>query len=347
METENTLSKTISAAGDKAAYDAACKRLLANKIILAWIMKSCLQEFRDISVEEIAEKYIEGQPQIAQVAVYPDEKDPGDGELIQGSPTEDSSMTEGTVTFDIRFRAIAPGAEQEYITLIINVEAQNDFYPGYPIIKRGIYYCSRMISSQYGVEFTKSHFEKIKKVYSIWVCAHPPQYRQNTINRYRIREEHLVGEVREAEENYDLLTAIIIGLGKPGDEKYTGILKLLEVLLSSERPPEEKKRILQEDFQIKMTYALESEVQTMCNLSKGIEEKALYQGLTEGLAQGMQQGLQQGMQQGLQQGMQQATLTSIRNLMVSLNMTEDQAMAALQLSDADKEKYRELLHQKQ
>ena len=156
-----------------------------------------------------------------------------------------------------------------------------------------------------------------------------------------------MGEVREAEENYDLLTAIIIGLGKPGDEKYTGILKLLEVLLSSERPPEEKKRILQEDFQIKMTYALESEVQTMCNLSKGIEEKALYQGLTEGLAQGMQQGLQQGMQQGLQQGMQQATLTSIRNLMVSLNMTEDQAMAALQLSDADKEKYRELLHQKQ
>ncbi len=133
----------------------------------------------------------------------------------------------------------------------------------------------------------------------------------------------------EAEENYDLLTAIIIALGKPGDEKYTGILKLLEVLLSSKRPPEEKKRILQQDFQIKMTYELESEVQTMCNLSKGIEEEAIHQGLTKGLAQGMQQ----------------ATLSSIRNLMISLNMTEDQAMAALQLSDTDKEKYRELLLQ--
>ena len=119
------------------------------------------------------------------------------------------------------------------------------------------------------------------------------------------------------------MTAIIIALGKPGDEKYTGILKLLEVLLSSKRPPEEKKRILQEDFQIKMTYQLESEVQTMCNLSKGIEEEAIHQ------------------------GMQQATLSSIRNLMISLNMTEDQAMAALQLSDTDKEKYRELLRQEQ
>ena len=57
--------------------------------------------------------------------------------------------------------------------------------------------------------------------------------------------------------------------------------------------------------------------------------------------------MQQGMQQGIQQGMQQATLSSIRNLMVSLNMTEDQAMAALQLSDTDKEKYRELLRQEQ
>ena len=47
MVVENTLAKNITAAGDKAAYDAACKRLLANKVILAWIMKSCLEEYRD------------------------------------------------------------------------------------------------------------------------------------------------------------------------------------------------------------------------------------------------------------------------------------------------------------
>ncbi len=52
MEAENTLAKYITAAGDKAAYDAACKRLLANKTILAWIMKSCLEEYRDFEAEE-------------------------------------------------------------------------------------------------------------------------------------------------------------------------------------------------------------------------------------------------------------------------------------------------------
>jgi len=37
--------------------------------------------------------------------------------------------------------------------------------------------------------------------------------------------------------------------------------------------PEEKKQILKEDFDIKMTRELESEVSLMCNLSKDIEEK--------------------------------------------------------------------------
>lgn len=83
-------------------------------------------------------------------------------------------MTEGIVTYDIRFLATAP-VSGELIRLIINIEAQNDFYPGYPLIKRGIYYCSRMISAQYGTEFTKSHYEDIKKVYSIWICMNPPK----------------------------------------------------------------------------------------------------------------------------------------------------------------------------
>ena len=106
---------------EKAGYDAACKRLLSEKIILAWIMKNCLEEYRDCEVEEIAEKYIESTPQVGEVAVAPDESNRVSSELIR---------------------------------LIINIEARNDFYPGYPLIKRGIYYCSRMISARYGTEFT-------------------------------------------------------------------------------------------------------------------------------------------------------------------------------------------------
>ena len=217
MEIENILSENITAAGSKADYDAACKRLLSNKIILVWIMKSCIEEYYDYNIEEIAGKYIEGTPQVSETAVNPDE-----GDLygyVRGTGTEDSTITESTVTYDIRFYAISPGTE-ERISLIINIEAQNDFYPGYPIIKRAIYYCSRMVSSQYGREFTNSHYEKIKKVYSVWICTKPPACRQNTINRYTIREENIVGDASEKKENYDLMPAIIICLGSPCRERW-------------------------------------------------------------------------------------------------------------------------------
>ena len=262
MEIENTLAKNITAAGEKAAYDAVCKRLLANKVILAWIMKSCLEEYKTHSIHEIAEKYIEGVHQIAEAAVNPDEETRDSGEQIRGVKNEDSTIQEGTITYDIRFLAIVPGTG-ETIRLMVNVEAQNDFYPGYPIIKRALYYCSRMISSQYGSEFTETHYENIRKVYSIWICSNPPKRRENTITRYSIQEENLIGQVSERKENYDLLTVVMICLGHADDDNYTGVLKLLGVLLSSEKEAEEKKKILQDDFDIAMTKTLESEVSVM------------------------------------------------------------------------------------
>lgn len=40
MELETTISKSIRTGDDRANYDAACKQLLSEKIILAWIVKS-------------------------------------------------------------------------------------------------------------------------------------------------------------------------------------------------------------------------------------------------------------------------------------------------------------------
>lgn len=317
---ESTLAKMISAAGEYAAYDAACKRLLAHKSILAWVMKSCLEEFRDCEVEEIAGRYIEGLPQIGQEAVHADENA---GEMrIRGGPKEDSTMWEGTVTYDIYFQALVPGTEEE-VRLILNVEAQNDFYPGYPILKRALYYCSRMISSQYGTEFAEGQYSKIKKVYSIWICENPPKKRRNTINRYSICEENLVGNGKEETEHYDLLSAVLICLGARESEGEAGVLKLLEVLLSSERTAEEKKKILEEEFAIKMSREWESEVELMCNLSKGVEER----------------GIQKGMQKGMQSGM----LLAVQNLIESTGITKEEAMRLLKIPEAERERYAEKL----
>ena len=282
-------------------------------------MKSCLEEYKDYDVQTIAEKYIEGDPQISAISVNPDE------EQIQGSSTEDVTIQEGTITYDIRFFAIVP-ISGEFVRLILNCEAQNNFYPGYPLLKRGIFYCSRMISAQYGKEFTDSHYESIRKVYSIWVCLNSPQKRRNTITKYLIKEENLIGTVKEERKNYDLLTVIMICLGRPEDDNYTGILKLLEVLLSSKRKPSEKKKILQEDFSIKMTKQLESEVSIMCNLSEDVEQRGFEKGIAKGISREREE--------------------NIRSLMKTVNWTVEEAMEALQIPEPEREKYANLLKNK-
>ena len=318
MDGETTIAQGLHITDDSAGYDAACKRVLSEKAILARIMKSCLEEYKECDVNDIAEKYIEGQPQVSAVPVLPDEN----STIIDGMDTEDKSVREGTVTYDIRFRAIVPGSE-ERIALIINVEAQNDFYPGYPLIKRGIYYCCRMISSQYGREFTDAHYEKIKKVYSIWICKNPPQYRGNTITRYRLVEEHLVGENSESVRNYDLLSIIMLCLGAPKGANYDGILRMLDVLLSHETSEAEKRKILQDDYDIQMTQTMEREVSVMCNLSKGVREKGCAEGRAEGMANGI--------------------LASIKNLVKNMGVSVEQAMSVLEVPEAERQKYMDLL----
>ena len=76
----------------------------------------------------------------------------------------------------------------------------------------------------------------------------PPENRRNTITRYSIHEENIVGNVHEIPQNYDFLSAIIICLSDSEQEADGGVLKLLEVLLSPTREAAEKKQILQDDF---------------------------------------------------------------------------------------------------
>lgn len=314
MENENTLAKRISAAGINSAYDEACKCLLANKQILARIVKTCVEEFQECSVKDIEEKYLEGLPEVADISVHQDES----AQFIRGVNTEDATMTEGTVLFDIRFRAVAP-ATGEPISLIINVEAQNDYYPGYPLLKRGIYYGSRLISAQYGTEFMGSHYEKIKKVYSIWICTNPPKSWRNTITSYSFKETALIGNSEEKKENYDLITVAMICLGGSEDKNYDGLLKMLDVLLTDTKDAGSKKKILQEEFDIAMTEKLESEVLGMCNLSKGIFEKAW------------------------DEGWDKARIEAVKSLMEELNLSAEKSMDILKIPEEERELYKEAL----
>lgn len=320
------LAEQMDTADIKAAYDACAKALLANKIVLAWIMKYTLNEYKAYSVEEIAERYIEGEIQVSRIAVHRGKRkvdaDDYNAQSVIGMNTEDRTAEEGMVTYDIYYRAIIPGNGKQ-VDMYLNVEAQKDFYPGYPIVKRGVYYCCRQISAQYGKVFTKSHYEKLKKVNSIWICTNPPKKWQNTISGYHMTGESIVGNQKEQKKNYDLVNVVMVCLGSPDDENYGGLLKLLDVLLTPTRNIETKKQILQEEFHIMMTETIEEEVKKMCNLSEGIEER--------------------GIRKGRKEGHKAGTLQALRKMMVNLNLTMEQAIEALEIPENERQSYIKML----
>ena len=153
------------------------------------------------------------------------------------------------------------------------------------------------------------------------------------------------------------------------------LLGLLNTLLSSKMDYQQKARILQDDYHIPMAQGLTEEVTHMTHivdeigmryakkayaegtaygLTKGIAQgrtEGIAQGRTEGIAQGRTEGIAQGRTEGLTEGITQGTQTtltdSIRNLMTALQFSTKQAMDILQVPEADRPLYEELLQKRE
>ena len=83
----------------------------------------------------------------------------------------------------------------------------------------------------------------------------------------------------------------------------------------------------------------EKEMDHMCNLSKGVENR--------GIRKGIRIGMDQGITKGIAQGHEEERLNSIRSLMEILNLTLDQAMQALKIPGSEREKYLQMFAQQE
>lgn len=296
MQRQTQIGQAIDTVGNKAQYDNCAKKLLAFRAIDAWILKTCTKEFSGYSVSYICEHCIMRDAEVSTKAVHQDQLDRNErlngDQLIDLLNSESNSIREQTVYYDIRFKAVVPG-EDDPVQLIINLELQKDDTPGYPLVMRGFYYCARMISEQYGTVFSDEHYEKMQKVYSIWICPDPAQKRKNGIFKYHTVEETIYGKPYVQPQSYDLMEVVVLNLGDT--EKIGGyeILDLLNTLFSADMTPDEKKQRLNHIFGIETTVEMEGEVVRLCNLSHAIEENGIKIGIEQesmSIAEAMIQG---------------------------------------------------------
>ena len=95
----------------------------------------------------------------------------------------------------------------------------------------------------------------------------------------------------------------------------------MNTLMSPDIKTEEKKSILENDFEIEMTKELESEVSVMCNVSVGI--------------------LEEGFNRGIEKGIEKGKIEILANLINNMNWSLEQALSAAGLSEEEKIKYSE------
>ena len=277
MNTE--IANAVNAAGDKAQYDTRVKRLLAQKSILAHILVKTVVEFKGMKPEDVV-TYIEGEPSISVVPVEPGlanmEKTDATGQRIVGLNTENAEINEGLVRFDIIFYVRMPSVDDTkngLSQIIVNIEAQKDEPTEYKILNRAIFYVSRLISSQKERDFVNTNYDDIKQVFSIWICMNMDD---NSLSHIHLTKDEMLKPCTW-KGNLDLLNIVLIGITNEipeHDEKYE-MHRLIGTLLSGELKEQEKLDIIEHEYNIPISQEFREDVSIMCNLSQGIEDKAI------------------------------------------------------------------------
>ncbi len=286
--TDTYLAQAVEASHDAIAYDTNIKYLLADKQILARILKYAVWEFKDRSMEDIMSSIGED----IEIGSRPLDAGFSNMGRVNLSGTEDNIPGEGKIFFDIRFSAYHKEMEMKFL---INLEAQRSSDPaklGYHLENRIIFYLARMISAQKQTEFYHSDYDSLKKVRSIWLCLDAGED-GDSIEEISLGRNTVYGNARNPYET-DLMKGIIINIRsrEPLKASQNILIAMLENLLFK-ASVEEKKRVLTEEYGMVMTTELEGRIQTMCNWSEAIKERCYEEGMEEGMKEGIKEGIKE------------------------------------------------------
>ena len=294
MKQSTNLEKTLHSISGNPKLDRAVKEILADPQVISRILKRVTKEFEDEDIDDIMNA-IEGKPAISDVPVdtgltNSDNKQQETRKLETDS-TESNVQNEGLYYFDIKFSAKVPDKKilDFGIRIIVDVEGQYQYHTKYDIVMRGLFYASRMMSAQSGREFVGEDFDKLRKVYSIWICMDPPDYAANSIVRFGTKPEVICGSfpIDKIEAmKYDLMDVVLIFLSTEKTPDKDVLCGMLEVLLDENLTKEDRLQQLESDYGMKRTIELEKEMDSMCNYSVGIAQKNYLRGIDKGKNEG-------------------------------------------------------------
>lgn len=184
-------------------YDTKFKRLFTKKRFLTPILKNIIPEYKYCSLEEIETLINPRGDEQVNPAAY---------------SSEDSGKGNETVTrYDVLIDCALPGKKKKAcVNLFFDLEMQRESEPGYPIPKRGVYYCCRLISRQIET-LGKESYKQIKPVYSVWILINDiPEELQNSVFTARMSGgfDNCAIDATDLNKQIDLVHLCLIYLSK-------------------------------------------------------------------------------------------------------------------------------------
>ena len=258
---------TETALEDGSGYDAAAKRLFSNKTVIAVLLGLIVPE-------------ISGAPDLTDIMYSPVTAENIDTESIILDNTESDPMKDSSIVFDVLVHTADYGTYG--LNIVFDIEIQNEFNPGYPILNRCIYYGSRLIDVQLRGIHGKNKYGRLRKVYCLFIRPSMGKNIKGGVQTYNMTPKITYPEgfkpagVKQGDE--DLLEIILAQEGKCSDSDI-GLLKFLNSLLSR------KGDGLEEfvDTQTEEFAKLEEEAENMGKLEKALKEMYVAEGKAEGI----------------------------------------------------------------
>ena len=296
--------------------DNVARILLTHKQIVAMILREYFPEFNGVPLDFIRDKCLDGLE---------------DADYLIGDRTRGSSGTD----MDVCIHARIPKDLESQVGVIINMEIQKKFNPGYDIIKRGIYYACDLIAMEKETVFTDCNYDGLKKVYSIWICLGAPEEKANQVFRYGMAELCQTDEtqaIHQVGAAYDLLEIMMICLNDRYKEGGDSVIDMLRTLFSMKLSKEQKNKILEEKYSI--TFTKEKQMK-FDEYIEYVKETCLEIGEEKGIKIGEEKGIKIGEEKGIkigeEKGIAQTQRTVVTNMLLQ-GKSEKDIQAALGLT---------------
>lgn len=132
------------------------------------VLKNVVPEYRHCALNEIEGLIYTAGDEAVNPNLY-DSEDVGKGD-------------EAVTHYDVLVNCVLPDGKGECsVNLFFDLEMQRENDAGYPIPKRGVYYCCRLVSRQIE-KLGEESYDQLRPVYSVWVIKNGiPRGLQNSI----------------------------------------------------------------------------------------------------------------------------------------------------------------------